>query len=61
MLETARQKLLLQIDRQESRAGINCFVAGHGTSPSSSSAWSLVIPYGSRHDDGMNTLFLQRR
>ncbi len=61
MLETARQELFLEINRKESRAGIDCFVAGHGRLLNLTSAWSLVIPYGSRHDVSMNTIFLQRR
>lgn len=61
VFETARQELLLQIHRQEPRAGVDRFVAGHGASPISTSGWSLVIPYGSRHDGGMNAIFLHRR
>src|SRR5574343_2038986 len=61
MFEAARQELFLQIHRQESRAGVDCLVASHGVSLNSTSGWSLVIPYGSRHDAGMNTIFLQRR
>lgn len=36
-------------------------VANHGTALLSTSGWRLVIPYGSRHDAGMNTIFLQPR
>jgi len=61
MFEAARQQLLLQIDCQESWAGVDCFVAGHRILLNTSSGLSLVIPYGLRHDDGMNTIFLQRR
>ena len=61
MFETARQQLLFQIHRQEAGAGIYCFVTGHGSLLNSTSDWSLVIPYGSRHDAGMKILFLQLR
>ena len=60
MLETARQQLLFQIHRQEPRAGVDRFVTGHRLLLNSTSGWSLVIPYGSRHDGGMNIIFLKR-
>jgi hypothetical protein len=33
---------------------------GHGAFLSRASGMSLVIPYGSRHDASMNSIFLQR-
>ena len=59
--KTARQQLLLQIHRQESRAGVDCFISGHRHLLNSSSGLNLDIPYGSRHDADMNAIFLQRR
>ena len=40
---------------------IDCFVAGHDAFLSSTSGWSLDIPYGSRQDAAMNRIFLQLR
>ena len=50
VLETAGQQLPLQIHREKPRAGVDCFVAGHDAFLSSTSRWSLDIPFGSRQD-----------
>ena len=60
MLEAAWQGLLLQIHRQKPRAGVDCVAPGHRRLLNLFSGLSLVIPYGSRHDIGMNIIFLQR-
>lgn len=50
MLESAGQKLPLQIDGKKPRAGINVLVAGHAGPPKPNTPSSLDIPFGSRQD-----------
>ncbi len=45
-----RQALKTSVDGEESRAGVDCFVAGHGTLLISTSGLGLVVPDGSRND-----------
>ena len=61
MFEGARKKLPLQINRNKSRAGVDVFVARHSLPLNITSNFDLDIWFGSRHDAGMNRLFLQPR
>ena len=50
VLESAGQKLPLQIDGKKTRAGVNVLVAGHAGLLKPNAGWSLDIPFGSRQD-----------
>ena len=61
MLDGARQQLLLQIHRDQARAGIDVFVTGHLPLHRSVFLFDLDLCIGSRHDALMKRLFLQPR
>lgn len=61
VFEGAGQQLPFKIDGKKPRAGVDGFVAGHGENPVCTSHWNRVMPSGSQHNAGMNSLFLQRR
>ncbi len=61
VLEVAGQEQSLQINGNEAQAGVDGFVAGHESLSERTAPWSLVIPFGSRHDARMKRLFLQLR
>jgi hypothetical protein len=60
MLKSVRQKLLLQIHRDESRDGVDVFVACHLLPQNIPLSFDLDIWFGSRHYAPMK-LFPQRR
>jgi hypothetical protein len=61
VLEGARQKLPLQINGNESRAGVDVFVAGHEISSKRDALMTLDIPFGSQQNAAMTRLFLHPR
>ena len=60
VFEGARYQLP-EIDGDETWAGVDVFVAGHGSLSKGNSLMTLDIPFGSRQDAGMKRLFLQLR
>jgi hypothetical protein len=61
MLKGARKKLPLQVNRNKSRTGIDVFIARHTLPLNIPLNFDLDIWFGSRHDAGMNRLFLKLR
>ena len=61
VFESTGQELPLQVHRNKSRAGVDVFVARHFLPPNFTCQFDLDIWFGSRHDAGMNKLFLQLR
>jgi hypothetical protein len=61
MFESTRHKLPLQVNSQKSGAAINVFVTRHLLLQNIVLKLDLDIYFGSRHDAGMNRLFLQPR
>ncbi|MBI3902857.1 MAG: hypothetical protein HY306_07960 [Nitrosomonadales bacterium] len=50
ILKSARQKLPLQVHREESRTGVDVFVTRHLLPPNITRQFDLDIYFGSRHD-----------
>jgi len=61
VFKSAGQQLPFEIDGNEARAGVYLLVTGHESSFAITHAWGIDIPFGSRHDASMKTLFLQLR
>ena len=61
MFEGARQKLLLQVNGEKARAGVDVFVARHLLLQIIAPHFDLDIYFGSRQDARMKILFLQPR
>jgi len=61
MLKSAGQQLPLQVHRKESRAGVDVFVTCHSLHQNIAVSFDLDLCFSSRHDAGMNRLFLQLR
>lgn len=53
MFDSARQKLALQIDSKQTRAGVDYLVACHFHLPKPNARWSLDIPFGSQQNAPM--------
>lgn len=61
MLESARQKLTLQVYGEKSWTGVDVFVACHLFLQNVNLQFGLDICFGSRQDANMKILFLQFR
>jgi hypothetical protein len=61
VFEGAGQELPFEINGNEARAGVDGFVAGHGSLSKGNSLMTLDIPFGSQQNAAMKRLFLQPR